>query len=81
MARYGAALPVCRIAVNTPGVVGSAGMTTNLTQGSVIGTGFFGRSLVDDNVGPKQLIQWTRVAYHKEPDVEMGDMEAALKAL
>jgi len=56
-------------------------MTTNLTQGSVIGTGFFGRSLVDDNVGPKQLIQWTRVAYHKEPDVEMGDMEAALKAL
>ena len=81
VARYGAALPVCRIAVNTPGVVGSAGMTTNLTQGSVIGTGFFGRSSVDDNVGPKQLIQWTRVAYHKEPDVEMGDMGAALKTL
>jgi acyl-CoA reductase-like NAD-dependent aldehyde dehydrogenase len=81
VARYGAALPVCRIAVNTPGVVGSAGMTTNLTQGSVIGTGFFGRSSVDDNVGPRQLIQWTRAAYHKEPAVEMGDMRAALKTL
>jgi acyl-CoA reductase-like NAD-dependent aldehyde dehydrogenase len=78
VARYGAALPVCRIAVNTLGVVGSAGMTTNLTQGSVIGTGFFGRSSVDQNVGPQQLVQWTRVAYSKEPEVEMGDMQAAL---
>jgi acyl-CoA reductase-like NAD-dependent aldehyde dehydrogenase len=81
VARYGAALPVCRIAVNTPGVVGSAGMTTNLTQGPVIGTGFFGRSSVDDNVGPNQLIQWTRVAYHKEPEVKMGDMAAAVITL
>lgn len=81
VARYGAALPVCRIAANTPGVVGSAGMTTNLTQGSVIGTGFFGRSSVDENVGPRQLVQWTRVAYDKEPTVVMGDMDAALESI
>lgn len=81
VARYGAALPVCRIATNTPGVAGSAGMTTNLTPGAVIGTGFFGRSSVDDNVGPKQLVQWTRVAYNKEPSVEMGDMVGAVAAL
>lgn len=81
VARYGASLPVCRIAVNTPGITGSSGMTTNLPQGPVIGTGFFGGSSVDENVGPKQLVQWTRVAYHQEQQVQMGDMDAALQAL
>ncbi|MCR8924363.1 aldehyde dehydrogenase family protein [Dasania sp. GY-MA-18] len=81
VASYGAALPVCRIAVNTPGAAGSAGVTTNLSRGSVIGTGFFGRSSVDDNVGPKHLIQWTRVAYHSDPSVVIGDMDEALEEM
>lgn len=81
VARYGAALPVCRIAVNTPGSAGSSGVTTNLTQGAVIGTGFFGRSSVDENVGPKQLIQWTRVAYGKDDTTEFEEVDNVLEKL
>lgn len=81
VARYTAALPVCRIAVNTKGVEGSSGFSTNLTRGPVIGTGFFGGSSVDDNIGPKYLVQWSRAAYPTDPEVSMGDMEAAVAQL
>lgn len=81
VASFGAALPVCRIAVNTPAIIGSSGVTTNLVASAIIGTGYFGGGSIDENVGPKQLIQWTRVAYHSEPNVEMGDMEGALSQL
>lgn len=81
IARYGDALPVCRIAVNTSGVTGSSGFTTNLSPGAVIGTGFFGRSSIDENVGPKHLIQYTRVAYNKEPSEVMGDIKGAVTTL
>jgi acetaldehyde dehydrogenase/alcohol dehydrogenase len=77
IASYGAAVPVCRVSVNTGGVLGSSGNTTNLFASSVIGTGFFGRSSVDVNVGPDQLLQWTRVAYNKDPAEAFGDMESA----
>ena len=77
VAAYGARLPVCRVSVNTGGVLGSSGNTTNLFASSVIGTGFFGRSSVDVNVGPAQLLQWTRVAYNKDPAEVFGDMESA----
>lgn len=78
VANFGSALPVCRIVVNTPGVIGSPGITTNLDKTGVIGTGYFGSGSVSENVSPKHLIQWTRVAYHKEPNVLMGDIEAQL---
>jgi len=77
VASWGAALPVCRISVNTQGVLGSSGYTTSLVSSAVIGTGFFGRSSVDVNVGPEQLLQWTRVAYNKDPSEMFGDMESA----
>jgi len=75
--RYGTVLPVCRISVNTAGILGSSGNTTNLDGSAVIGTGFFGRSSVDRNVGPDYLVQWTRVAYNKDPNEVFGDMESA----
>lgn len=78
VASYGAALPVCRIGVNTPAIIGSSGVTTNLVSSAIIGTGYFGGGSVDENVGPKQLIQWTRVAYHSEPTVQMGDINSAI---
>lgn len=81
VARYAAALPVCRIAVNTQGVEGSSGVSTNLTRGPVIGTGFFGGSSVDDNIGPQYLVQWSRAAYSTNPEVLMGDMEGAIAQL
>ena len=76
-ARYGAALPVCRISVNAPGVLGSSGVVTNLASSAVIGTGYFGKSSVDRNVGPDALVQWTRVAYNVDPVEVFGDMESA----
>ena len=81
VARYAAALPVCRIAVNTQGVKGSSGVSTQLTRGPIVGTGFFGGSSVDDNVGPQHLVQWSRVAYPTDPEVSMGDMETAIAQL
>lgn len=78
VARYSLALPVCRIAVNAQGVEGSSGVATNLTRGPVIGTGFFGGSSVDDNVGPKYLVQWSRAAYATDSEISMGDMEKAV---
>lgn len=81
VARYAAALPVCRIAVNTQAVEGSSGVSTNLTRGPVIGTGFFGSSSIADNVGPQHLIQWSRAAYPTDSDVPMGEMEAAIAQL
>jgi hypothetical protein len=38
-----------------------------------IGTGFFGRSSVGENLQPKHLVQWTRLAYNEDPAVGFGD--------
>ena len=38
-----------------------------------IGTGFFGRSSVGENLAPKHLVNWTRVAYNSGDDVRFGD--------
>ncbi|NEQ98063.1 MAG: aldehyde dehydrogenase family protein [Cyanothece sp. SIO2G6] len=81
VARYAAALPVCRIAVNTQGVEGSSGVSTHLTRGPVIGTGFFGGSSVDDNIGPQYLVQWSRAAYPADADISMETVADALTQL
>jgi len=81
VAQYGIGLPVCRVTVNAPGVVGNSGMVNNLNSSPVIGTGFFGRSSVYENIAPKHLIQWTQLAYPSDPAEEMGDMAAAVSAL
>lgn len=78
VAAYGAALPVCRIAVNTPAIIGSSGVTTNLVASAIIGTGYFGGGSVDENVGPGKLVQWSRVAYHSELDVDMDEIQGVL---
>ena len=38
-----------------------------------IGTGFFGRSSVGENLQPKHLVQWTRLAYNEDPAVGFAD--------
>jgi acetaldehyde dehydrogenase/alcohol dehydrogenase len=38
-----------------------------------IGTGFFGRSSVAENLQPKHLVQWTRLAYNSDPAEAFGD--------
>ena len=78
VAKYTAALPVCRISINTPGMTGNAGLSTNLPETGAVGTGFFGGSSTSENIGPKHLVQYTYIAYDSDPSVEMGDIETAL---
>lgn len=79
--KWGSSLPVCRITVNAPGVTGSSGFDTNIAPGAVIGTGFYGRSSVYENVGAKHLVQYVSLAYNKDDAVQMGDINPALAAL
>jgi hypothetical protein len=60
---YAAAVDVLRVAVNVGGSTGSAGFDTSLAPTMTIGTGFFGRSSVGENLAPKHLVNWTRIAY------------------
>ncbi len=70
---YGAALGVLRVAVNAPGSTGSAGLDTNLAPSMTVGTGFFGRSSLTENLEPRHLTQWTRLAYDSDPAEPFGD--------
>src|SRR2546421_7087236 len=38
-----------------------------------IGTGFFGRSSVGETLHPSHLVQWTRLAYNRDPAEPFGD--------
>ncbi len=70
---YGAALRVLRVSVNAPGSTGSAGLDTHLAPTMTIGTGFFGSSSLTENLQPRDLIQWTQVAYSSDPARTFGD--------
>jgi len=70
---YGAALEVLRVAVNAGSSLGSAGIGTGLAPSMTIGTGFFGRSSVGENLHPSHLVQWTRLAYNRDPAEPFGD--------
>jgi acetaldehyde dehydrogenase/alcohol dehydrogenase len=70
---YGAAVRVLRVAVNAPGSTGSAGLDTHLAPSMTIGTGFFGRSALTENLQPSHLMQWTRIAYASDPGEPFGD--------
>jgi len=37
-----------------------------------VGTGFFGRSSLVENLEPKHFVQWTRLAYNVDPAEEFG---------
>jgi acetaldehyde dehydrogenase / alcohol dehydrogenase len=64
---------VLRVAVNAGSSLGSAGIETGLAPSMTIGTGFFGRSSVGENLQPKHLVQWTRLAYHSDPAEAFGN--------
>ena len=70
---YGSAVKVLRVSVNVGNSLGSAGVQTYLSPTMTIGTGFYGRSSVGENLEPKHLINWTRVAYNREPSVPFDD--------
>ena len=72
---YGAALPVLRVSVNAPGSTGSSGLDTHLAPTMTIGTGFFGRSSLTENLQPRDLVQWTQLAYASDPAQPFGTFD------
>lgn len=62
---YAAAVEVYRVVVNAPCSQGAAGFASNLPPTFTIGTGFFGRSSVGENIGPDHLVSWTRISWEK----------------
>ena len=73
---FSAAVNALRVAVNSGCSTGAAGFDTNLAPTMTIGTGFFGRSSIGENIEPRHLINWTRIAYPKEAGEELGDFDA-----
>lgn len=63
---YAAAVEVYRVVVNAPCSQGAAGFDTHLAPSFTIGTGYFGRSSIGENIGPQHLVAWTRVVWHKD---------------
>lgn len=75
-ADFAAALSVYRVVVNAPCSQAAAGIGTSLAPAFTIGTGYFGRSSVGENVGPQHLVHWTRLAWNADskepaPDLDM----------
>ncbi|GAB3857279.1 aldehyde dehydrogenase family protein [Nocardioides maradonensis] len=70
--RYAAEVPVLRVAVNVGNSTGSSGLDTNLAPTMTIGTGFVGRSALGENLQPKHLVDWTRIAYNADPSEVMA---------
>jgi acetaldehyde dehydrogenase / alcohol dehydrogenase len=70
---YGAAVEVLRVAVNVGNSLGSAGLETGLAPSMTVGTGFFGRSSMAENLHPSHLVQWTRLAYNNDRAEPFGD--------
>ncbi|MDO5697493.1 MAG: aldehyde dehydrogenase family protein [Dermatophilus congolensis] len=61
--QFTVAVPVLRVSVNVGNSTGGAGLDTNLAPSMTIGTGFVGRSALGENLEPKHLVNWARIAY------------------
>ncbi|HYJ54096.1 MAG TPA: aldehyde dehydrogenase family protein [Mycobacterium sp.] len=64
--KFSTAMPVYRVSVNVGNSLGSAGFHTNLAPTMTIGTGFFGRSSLGENLEPAHLVHWSRIAYNAD---------------
>ena len=70
---FSQAVEAYRVVVNAPTSQGASGFATNLAPTFTVGTGFFGRSSVGENIGPEHLLHWTRIAYNTEVSEPMGN--------
>ena len=70
---FGASVEVLRVSVNVGNSLGSSGISTYLAPSMTVGTGFFGRSSLTENLEPKHLVQWTRMAYDRDPEEAFGN--------
>lgn len=67
--------PVGRILVNTSGVFGSMGGTTNLFPSMTLGSGSVGKGMTSDNVSPMNLVYIRKVGF------EVKNKEELLKSI
>lgn len=72
---FAASVPVLRVSVNAGNSLGSSGIETHLALSMTIGTGFFGRSSVGENLEPKHLVNHTRIAYNSDVRERMPSFE------
>jgi hypothetical protein len=70
---FASAVEVYRVVVNAPCTQGAAGFQTGLPPTFTVGTGYYGHSSVGENVGPKHLIHWTRLAYNADASEPFGN--------
>ncbi len=63
---FSTAVEAYRVVVNAPCSTGASGFETHLPPTFTIGTGYYGRSSIGENIGPQHLVHWTQVAYHKD---------------
>jgi acyl-CoA reductase-like NAD-dependent aldehyde dehydrogenase len=70
---YGSRVPVLRIAVNVGNSTGSSGLETNLAPSMTLGTGFVGRSSIGENLEPRHLVNWARIAYNSDAAVPFDE--------
>ena len=61
--------------VNTPGVFGSMGGTTNLFPSMTLGSGSVGKGMTSDNVSPMNLVYIRKVGF------EVRNKEELLKSI
>lgn len=66
VARY-SSIPVGRVLVNTPAIMGGMGYSTDLEPSFMLGTGTSSGSITSDNVTALHLINIKRVAYENRP--------------
>ena len=74
---FASAVEVYRVAVNAPCSQGAAGFETHLAPSFTLGTGYFGRSSVGENIGPQHLVHWTRVAWHRDSEEAIDGLAGA----
>lgn len=68
---FTARVPVLRVAVNVGSSTGNSGLGTNLAPSMTLGTGFVGRSSIGDNLQPRHLVDWAKIAYGSDDSVVM----------
>jgi acyl-CoA reductase-like NAD-dependent aldehyde dehydrogenase len=74
--RFGEEMNVLRISVNVGNSLGASGFETHLAPTMTIGTGYFGRSSVSENVGPGHLVQWVKMAWNSDNAIQMPSFDA-----
>lgn len=67
-------IPVGRVLVNTPAIMGGMGFSTDLEPSFMLGTGTWSGSITSDNVTALHLINIKRVAYENRPWRDIYDV-------